>query len=134
MKVDRIFETILYSEDLPSVKSFYEGVLGLTLIKESSLFLVFRLPGSVLLIFNPKESLVKDRGIPHHGTAGEGHIAFAASSDSIQKWKDHFEKFGVELEKEVPWEAGSHSLYVRDPSGNSVEIAPPTLWGGDWDF
>lgn len=130
MKVDRIFETVLYAEDLPPVKSFYEDVMGLILIEESSLFLVFRLPESFLLIFNPMESLEKDRGIPHHGTAGEGHIAFAASPSSIPKWKDHFEKLGVELETEVQWKAGSHSLYFRDPAGNSVELAPPSLWGG----
>jgi len=134
MKADQIFETILYAEDLQAVKPFYQEVLGLELLRESSLFLVFRLAQSVLLIFNPKESIVKDRGIPHHGTVGEGHIAFAASRDSIPLWEEHFETLGVELEKEVPWETGSHSLYVRDPAGNSVEIAPPTLWGGGWHF
>lgn len=134
MKADRIFETILYAEDLPAVKPFYETVLGLKLIRESSLFLVFRLSDSVLLIFNPKESLLKDRDIPHHGAAGQGHIAFAASDDSIAGWKAHFKDHGVTIEKEVTWEPGSVGLYVRDPAGNSVELAPPSLWGGGWDF
>ena len=134
MKADRIFETILYAKNLAEVKPFYETILGLELINESSLFLVFRLPQSVLLIFNPEESLERGRGIPHHGTSGEGHIAFAASHDSIEKWKIHLAEHGVEIEEEVTWEPGSIGLYVRDPAGNSVEFAPPTLWGGDWEF
>lgn len=134
MKVDRIFETILYAEDLIAVKPFYEQVLGLELIEESSLFLVFRLSAGMLLIFNPEESRVRGRDIPHHGTVGEGHIAFAASEESIPGWKDHFDKHNIPIEKEVTWEAGSIGLYVRDPVGNSVELAPSSLWGGGWDF
>jgi hypothetical protein len=37
---------------------------------------------------------------------------------------------GVEVEREIGWPDGSRSLYVRDPAGNSVELAPPSLWGG----
>jgi hypothetical protein len=36
----------------------------------------------------------------------------------------------VEIEREVDWDEGGTSLYVRDPAGNSVELAPPTIWGG----
>jgi len=134
MKATRIFETIIYAEDLSAVKHFYEEVLGLNLLNESSLFLVFRLPQSVLIIFNPKESILEDRTIPHHGTSGAGHLAFAASTDSIPKWKEQFFDHDIAIEKEVVWEEGSIGLYVRDPAGNSVEMAPPTLWGGGWDF
>ena len=35
---------------------------------------------------------------------------------------------------EVPWPEGGRSIYFRDPAGNSLELAPPTLWGGGWDF
>ena len=134
MKADRIFETVLYAEDLQAVKPFYEEILGLDLIEESSLFLVFRLSESVLLIFNAKESQVEGRGIPHHGTSGQGHIAFAVSQEAIPVWKAQFEKYGIEIEKEVTWSPGATGLYVRDPAGNSVEFAPSTLWGGGWSF
>ena len=134
MKADRIFETILYAEDLELVKPFYEEVMGLKLLKESSLFLVFRLSQSVLLIFNPKESIHKDRGIPHHAASGEGHIAFAMPDCLVDDWKAHFKRHGIPIEKEVSWSDGGVSLYVRDPVGNSVELAPSTLWGGNWGF
>ena len=134
MKAERIFETILYAGDLQAVKPFYQDLLGLELIRESSLFLVFRLAHSVLLIFNPLESIERGREIPHHGTAGEGHIAFAAPGKTLPQWTDHFVRHGLAIETEHTWDDGSISLYVRDPAGNSVEFAPPSLWGGRWDF
>ena len=30
--------------------------------------------------------------------------------------------------------AGVYRILVRDPAGNSVELAPPTIWGGGWRF
>jgi hypothetical protein len=37
---------------------------------------------------------------------------------------------GVAIEKEIDWQEGGASLYLRDPAGNSIELAPPTIWGG----
>lgn len=134
MKAKRIFETIIYSDDLDKAKSFYADILNLDLVSESDLFLAFRLPQSVLLVFNPKISSEENRPVPSHGTIGSGHVAFAASHEEIDQWKLHFEKHGVEIEKSVNWDEGDISIYVRDPAGNSVEFAPSTLWGGNWDF
>ena len=38
-------------------------------------------------------------------------------------------KCGVAIESEVDWPSGGTSLYFRDPAGNVLELAPPTLWG-----
>ena len=35
----------------------------------------------------------------------------------------------VAIEHEEAWERGGHSLYFRDPAGNSVELITPGLWG-----
>ena len=134
MKANRIFETVLYSDDLDKAKTFYSEVLNMDLIKESDLFLVYRLAESVLLVFNPQLSREEDRAVPSHGAIGEGHIAFASSHEDIDQWKNHFNKHGIELEKVVDWEVGGTSIYIRDPAGNSVEFAPPTLWDGHWNF
>jgi hypothetical protein len=40
----------------------------------------------------------------------------------------------IPIEREVEWEEGGHSIYFRDPAGNVVELAPPSLWGGDWRY
>ena len=38
-------------------------------------------------------------------------------------------ELGIQLEIEYLWPNGARSLYFRDPSGNSLEIAEPKLWG-----
>jgi catechol 2,3-dioxygenase-like lactoylglutathione lyase family enzyme len=43
-------------------------------------------------------------------------------------------KAGVSIEREVDWDEGGRSIYFRDPAGNVVELAPPTLWSGGWEF
>ena len=37
-------------------------------------------------------------------------------------------KGGVPIEAEIAWPQGGHSLYVRDPASNSVELATPSIW------
>ncbi len=33
------------------------------------------------------------------------------------------------IESEFEWPQGGHSIYIRDPSGNSIEFAEPRIWG-----
>ena len=66
--------------------------------------------------------------VPSHGTTGAGHMCFAASREEIAGWKQHLEKHGIEVEREFDWPNGARSLYIRDPSGNSLEFAEPKLW------
>jgi catechol 2,3-dioxygenase-like lactoylglutathione lyase family enzyme len=68
-------------------------------------------------------------GIPGHGTAGAGHLAFAVEADDLPAWREHLKKCRVPIESEVDWPSGGRSIYFRDPAGNSLELAPPTLWG-----
>lgn len=134
MKADRIFETVLYADDLNAAKSFYSDVLGLSLYRESEYFLVYRLDSSALLIFDPKLSAEVGRPVPSHGAKGQGHIAFAASDNRIEAWRKYFLSKGIPIDEVVKWSEGGKSVYVRDPAGNSIEFAPSTLWGGNWDF
>jgi hypothetical protein len=41
----------------------------------------------------------------------------------IDPWRDHLGREGIAIEAEVAWPEGGHSIYFRDPSGNSVELA-----------
>ena len=134
MKVTRIFETVIYGNNLKEMKSFYEDILGLRLISESDRALAFRLPQSVLLVFDPEKARSLDRIVPKHGADGAGHTAFAVSPKDLDAWRSHLRSSGIQIETEVAWEEGGTSIYFRDPAGNSVELAPPTLWGGKWDF
>lgn len=117
-----------------AAKNFYGDILGMQLIRESELFLTFRIAYSVLLIFDPDASSAPGRSVPAHGSKGDGHIAFAAADREIDQWRERFEANGIEIEQIVEWSEGGRSLYVRDPAGNSVEFAPSSLWDGDWGF
>ncbi|MFN3190655.1 MAG: VOC family protein [Aureliella sp.] len=126
----QVFETVLYSDDLVASHDFYGKALGLELLSENELMLVFRCGSQYLLIFNPKKSCAQGRLVPSHGMEGEGHIAFPTPEGEYQLWKDRLRSLGVPIESEVEWDDGERgrSLYVRDPSGNSVEFAPIQLW------
>jgi len=126
----RIFETVLYVDDLAAAERFYHGVLGLEVISRLDLVIAFRCERGVLLLFDPDLSAAAGRELPSHGTAGAGHLAFAATDEELEDWKLRLAAADVPLEQEVIWEQGGRSIYFRDPAGNSVEFAPLTLWGG----
>jgi len=41
-KVTRIFESVLYADDLDAAAEFYRGILGMELIQQSDLFITLR--------------------------------------------------------------------------------------------
>ena len=134
MKAERILETVLYADDLTAAEEFYRDVLSLEVLDRSELMLVFRCGAGVLLIFDPKKSAAPGRSVPSHGAMGPCHLAFAVPEDDLDSWRSQLFENGVEIETEVEWGHGGLSIYFRDPAGNSIELAPPTLWGGGWVF
>ncbi len=128
----RIFESVLYADDLAAAERFYRDVLKLEVITRSELVVSFRCAHGVLLIFNPKLSSPPGRDVPSHGRSGSGHLAFAATDAEREEWKRRLMSAGVAIEAEIDWEQRGRSLYFRDPAGNSIEFAPLTLWGGGW--
>lgn len=134
MKAGRIFETVLYAKDLKATERFYSGVLGLEVLQSAELMVAFRCVDGVLLIFDPEKSGTPGRSVPSHGSHGPGHIAFAARAEELESWRAQLAENGVQIEAELEWESGGRSIYFRDPAGNSVELASPTLWGGGWEL
>lgn len=129
MKIDHVFETVLYAEDLAATKHFYQDILQLDLIMDDELFLVFKLKDSALIIFNPNESEQAGREVPSHGSRGPGHIAFTANEEEFTYWQNRLTDHNIEIEQIVTWSSrGGRSLYFRDPAGNSLEFAPANLW------
>ena len=129
-----IFETALYVDNLESAERFYGGVLGLTKIfTVPGRQLVFRLQEGILLVFDAhqtqREQVVINGGaIPLHGALGAGHMAFRVDKSELETWRSHFRATGVAIESEVAWPNGAHSIYFRDPAGNSLELATPDMW------
>ena len=126
----KIFETVLYADDLDAAKVFYAHVMGLRLLSQNDLMLVFELDESYLLIFNPDKSSVAGRQVPSHGTRSRGHIAFVITENERETWRTRLADAGIEIESEVCWDDGARgtSIYFRDPAGNLIELAPPNLW------
>ncbi len=129
MELGRIFETCLYARDLAAAERFYGGVLGLEVVSRmGGRGLAFTCGDGVLLVFDPRVTREPDELVPSHGAEGPGHVAFAVPVEELDAWREHLAGRGVEIEREVEWPEG-RSIYVRDPAGNSVELATPTLWG-----
>ena len=130
-----VLETVLYAEDLAAAERFYRAVLGLEpLQRQEGRHVFFRCGPGVFLVFNPAvterdRTVVNGSPIPLHGARGAGHVAFRVADAEMDRWRRHLVRAGVEIESEVRWAGGGRSLYVRDPAGNSVELATGAVWG-----
>jgi catechol 2,3-dioxygenase-like lactoylglutathione lyase family enzyme len=129
MSLGQLSEAALYTNDLAAAERFYHEVLGLEIISRmEGRGISFRCGATVLLVFDPARTRIPDAGVPTHGAAGEGHIAFVIDESEVPSWRTRLGEFGIAIEAEVNWPSGGGSLYFRDPAGNVVELAPPTLW------
>jgi catechol 2,3-dioxygenase-like lactoylglutathione lyase family enzyme len=130
-----VLETCVYAADLDAAERFYGEVLGLDCFaRVPGRHVFFRCGPGVFLVFNPErtageQSQVGGVGVPLHGATGAGHAAFAVPEAELPAWRERLARHGVAVEAEIAWPKGGRSLYVRDPAGNSIELASPTLWG-----
>lgn len=132
MRPTAILETALYGSDVESLAAFYTRVLGLEALQrlgpQGSALLCGR---SVLLLFDPALTNAQRDEVPAHGAEGRGHVAFSIQPAEFDRWRRHLASSGVPVESEVDWPRGGHSLYFRDPAGNSVELTTSAAWGLD---
>ncbi len=132
MKINKVIETCIYSSDLESMKKFYVGILGLSVIQEEEDKLIFLKAGkTVLLIFNPLHTGINNDKLPTHGAMtppSSIHFAMEIEEQEYQPCKDLLSLNGIAIEKEVKWNCNTKSLYFRDPSGNLVELITPGAW------
>jgi catechol 2,3-dioxygenase-like lactoylglutathione lyase family enzyme len=129
-EIRNLVETSVYVDDLDRAERFYRDVLGLEVMgSETNRHVFFRVGNAdVLLVFNAGETL-KGLVLPSHGARGPGHFACGIAADALEYWRQRLRDHGVVIEKEMTWPRGGHSLYFRDPAGNSVELITPGLWG-----
>ena len=128
-----ILETALYARDLDAAEGFYGGIIGLERItRVGNRHVFYRAGAGVLLIFNPGETVKPpgnpDLPVPPHGARGPGHVCFAVEGAMLDPWRARLVAAVVEIEADFRWPNGARSIYVRDPAGNSVELAEPRLW------
>lgn len=134
MPIDGVLETCLYADDLDAVERFYAGVLGLTVdARAPERHVFFRCGAAMLLVFDPARTAgapgqVGGTPVPAHGARGPGHVCFRIAPDELPNWRGRFQHEGITIEAEIDWPRGGSSIYVRDPAGNSVELAPARIW------
>ena len=136
MRPARVLETGVYVDDLDAAAAFYEGVLGLErLSAEGGRHVFYRCGPGVFLVFKAgatAEAMADPEGggtIPGHGADGPSHMAFAIAAGEVERWVERLGRHGVAIESRVVKPDGrGESLYFRDPSGNSIELATPGVW------
>ena len=135
MRPSAILESALYVTDLDAAEAFYADVVGLELItKAEGRHAFFRCGEGVLLLFVAEATKVPPGAdaklpVPPHGSVGQGHLCFAATDEEIEDWRRRLQANGVAIEADFTWPSGGRSIYLRDPSGNSLEFAEPRIWG-----
>jgi catechol 2,3-dioxygenase-like lactoylglutathione lyase family enzyme len=135
MQPSGILEAALYVSDLDQAEEFYAGVLGLEHVSTvEGRHVFFRCGKGIVLLFNAETTKNPPKPgaklpVPPHGAHGPGHLCFRATEGEIARWKDHLERLGVPIEADFEWPTGGRSIYFRDPSGNSIEFANPSIWG-----
>lgn len=133
MQIQNIAEAVLYVDDLPEATRFYQDVLKLplSLSFEDASFLQTG-EHSTLILFDRAKLKSRQSAIPHHGAEGPGHVAFAVPHESMGAWRQQLSAHGVAVEHEQSWPQGTHSIYFRDPAGNSVELIDSRHYPGAW--
>ncbi|GHC80669.1 VOC family protein [Limoniibacter endophyticus] len=135
MKARAVLEAALYVDDLAACEAFYRDVLGLELVARVEGRHVFlRCGQNMVLLFDAEATKVPPSPdaklpVPPHGARGQGHMCFAASAEELDSWMRYLEANGIAIEAAFEWPQGGRSIYIRDPSGNSIEFAEPKIWG-----
>jgi catechol 2,3-dioxygenase-like lactoylglutathione lyase family enzyme len=129
-----VLETSLYVDDLERSIAFYTDLFGFPVlyreeprmcglgVADKQVLLLFRKGGSVAPAIGPGGC------IPPHDGRGSRHLAFSVEKAELARWKAQLKARGVEIESEVDWEKGGHSVYFRDPDRHSLELISPGCW------
>ncbi|MEX1660691.1 VOC family protein [Thioclava sp. 15-R06ZXC-3] len=129
-----VLEAAVYVSDLDATERFYGGLLGLERIaRVEGRHVFFRCGPSVILAFIAEATRLPPADdaklpVPPHGAIGAGHVCIGSTGELLDEWEKHLKDNDVEIEADFRWPNGARSIYLRDPAGNSVEIADQTLW------
>ena len=129
LKLSHVLETALYAMNLEAAEVFYTKLLNQAPYhQETGRFVFYKLDGSMFLLFNSETTSGDNQGIPSHGATGPGHACFRIEEPERESWKQRLAELRIPIEMEHVWPNGTVSLYFRDPAGNSIELAPWSIW------
>ncbi|WP_420630534.1 VOC family protein [Candidatus Leptofilum sp.] len=118
-----VAEAVLYVTDISHAEKFYTEVLSLPISAqfEDAIFLQTG-QNSTLILFDINKLATRQSIIPAHGARGQGHVCLAIPPEQMDGWRARLLAHGIEIEHEQDWSLGTHSIYFRDPDGNSLEL------------
>ena len=116
--IERIGHIVLRVADVDTSVAFYRDVLGMETMRES--------PGAAFMSFGTLHhdiGLFKDKGDGTRGSLGMAHLALRlpGGDPELRVAYDKLKAAGVELDHATD-HGMTHSFYVHDPDGNTLEI------------
>lgn len=122
MQIRQLGHAVLKVRDLERSEAFYSGVLGLPvaarLERPAMTFFTMGNHHDFALMQVGADAPAADKASP-----GLLHVAFKVgdSTDELRTVKDELDAAGVKIDS-VTDHTVSHSIYLRDPDGNGIEL------------
>ncbi|MEJ2488148.1 MAG: VOC family protein [Anaerolineales bacterium] len=106
--------TFLYTEDLKRTSSFYENIIGLTLILDQGGCRIFKVCEDGFLGFCQREGTI----------AFQGGLVYTFVTEEVDHWFSYLSDRDVELlkEPEVNPDYNIYHFFFRDPNGYLLEV------------
>jgi glyoxylase I family protein len=121
---------LLIVDGMEGTLDFYEGVLGCRLEKRYPQWGMAQLRAGDALINLVDIATEKGAWARPEAAGGRNmdHLCIALGAHDEQALRDHLARHGIEIVEES-WHAGARgeslSIYVQDPSGNTLELKGP---------
>ena len=129
MAIKRVGHVVLKMRDMDKAKQFYVDFLGMKIGSEMEgrgMFLRFGDYHHDIAIFKTGD----DAEAPKENQVGLVHVALVCDSDEVVRgFYDKAKAAGVEITGWTDHDV-THSLYLKDPEGNTIELYAET--GYDW--
>ena len=120
MGIRRVGHVVIKMRDMDKAKWFYRDVLGMKIANEVDFGIFFRFHDYHHDIAVFKTS--PEAEAPKEDQVGLVHVALIADSEqSVRQIYDRAKSMGVEIVGTAD-HAITHSLYLKDPEGNTIEV------------
>lgn len=127
MGIQRVGHVVLKVRDLEKAKWFYVDLMGMHIgkyVPDAGMFLRFKEQNDEnaqhhdLAIFKTGD----DADPPKENQVGLFHVALQCENENqVREYYDRFKAAGIETFEQ--WDHKiTHSIYIRDPDGNAIEI------------